>query len=103
VPPRRVAGQLYFFFTFTVKFNIFNSERVSVFVFDLGGCMQLLNVGTSFQLTLFSFCLIDLLYSFRLRKSAWALPLFYKILVVCFAKFFCLKCTFLDCREFEDL
>jgi hypothetical protein len=75
----------------SVKLNIFILNVYLYFVFDLGECIQLLNVGTSFQRTLFSFCLSDLLSNFRLHKSAWALPLFYKILGVCFAKFFCLN------------
>jgi hypothetical protein len=48
-------------------------------------------VGTSFQLTLFFFCLIDLLLSFHLCKSAKALRLPYKILVVYILRFFCLS------------
>jgi hypothetical protein len=46
------------------KLNIFNSERMSPLVFDPGECTQLLEGGTSFQHTLFSFRLMDLFLVF---------------------------------------
>jgi hypothetical protein len=93
---------LFLFSILCVKLNIFNSERMSVLRFDLGEYIQLLNVGTSFQLTLFSFWLINVLPSFRLHKSAWALPLFNKILVVCFAKS-CVSMFFVELRTFSEI
>jgi hypothetical protein len=45
------------------------------FVFYLRQCIQLQDVGTSFQLTLIFFYLIEFLFSFHLHKSAYALPL----------------------------
>jgi hypothetical protein len=59
----------------SVKLNILILNLCLYFVFDIGEYIQLLNVGTSFQLTLFSFSLIDLLSSFRLHKfdSSWTI------------------------------
>jgi hypothetical protein len=48
---------------FLAKLNILNSECMCVFRFDLGECIELLGVGTSFQLTLFSFYAIIALFS----------------------------------------
>jgi hypothetical protein len=41
------------------------------------------------------------LSNFRLHKSAWALPLFYNILVVCSAKFF-VAMLFVSFRTFSE-
>jgi hypothetical protein len=62
----------------SVKLDILNSERMLVLRFSSRRVYPVLNVGNSFQLTLFSLCLIDLL---SCVSQHW-----HCLLIVCFAK-----------------
>jgi hypothetical protein len=73
------------FSIFSVKLNIFNSKRMSVLRFWSRRVYPAAERKDFFSAdSYFLFVWSIYLSNFRLHKSAWALPLFYKIVAVCF-------------------